>query len=133
MVVGHGMLPHHHYENVFLHAREKHVHFFGRTHSHENKVPHHHETPAKDSGEHGHSAPFHIHLSIAHGYDFLRIKSFSHNDIVIKIPAFLNNEMTLMLIAPPDFEDLKFTEFPLIIPPEPASVNALLRAPPVIA
>jgi hypothetical protein len=133
LVVVHGIIPHHHHDHTFSHVGEKNVHFYGLTHSHKNEEVHHHNKPTEDSGEHGHSAPFHIHTSIAHDYDFLRIKSFSYHDVVIKLPAFLNNVVILRLIPPPDFKDFKFNEFPVLIPPEPASVNALLRAPPVFA
>lgn len=133
MVLGHGMIPHHHHDNAFFHAGEKHVHFSSLMHSHDEEEAHHHDIPAEDSDEHGHSSPFHIHTSIVHGYDFLNIKTYSNNTFVIELPAFVQNQMSLRLIPPPDFEDFKFTEYPLIIPPEPASVAALLRAPPVSA
>ena len=133
MVVAHGMIPHHHHDSPFFHVGEKHVHISEAIHSHDNDEAHHHDIPAENSDEHQHSAPFHLHVSVVHGYDFLNIKSFSHNTIVIELPAFVFNQMSLRLIPPPDFEDFKFTAYPLIIPPEPALAAALLRAPPVFA
>lgn len=133
MILAHGFIPHHHHKNEFFHAGEKHVHSSELMHSHESEQAHHHDTCAEDSDGHDHTIPFHIHTSIVHGYDFLNIKTYSHIIVLIELPVFLNNEILLRLVPPPDFEDYKFTEYPLIIPPEPASVTALLRAPPVYA
>lgn len=132
MVVGHGIIPHCHHDIVLFTAGEKYVHHFYATYSHGKEEPHHHGTPAEGSEKQGHSAPFHFHTSIVHGYDFLKIKRYCHNTVFFELHAFPNNVVLLNLIPPPVFEDLKFTEFPLIIPPEPASVNALLRAPPFL-
>ncbi len=133
MVVVHGMIPHHHHDASFLNEKEKHEHHASTDHSHSGDEDHQHDAQSSDTGDHQHSAPFHIHSSVVHGYDFMKISGNNPCVVVIEFPAFLSSGLPLLVVPPPDYNEFKFKDFPIKFPPEPAFLTAFLRAPPVFA
>lgn len=133
MVIVHGMIPHHHHDASFFRETEEHGHYAATDHVHYGDEDHQHDAQSSDTRNHQHSAPFHIHTSVVHSYDFMKISGNNQCVVVIEFPAFLNSGLPLLVVPPPDYTEFKFKDFPIKFPPEPALLTASLRAPPVFA
>ncbi len=134
IVLSHEMIPHHHdvddYSFLFgFDFSERHHHAYDTDHHHHGGEHHSH----KPEKEHPHSFPFHQHLSVDNGFDYIRINAKEDLNAACISIADLYIIGISTIVPSPDIELIRFRDKPFLIPAnfKPGAIG--LRAPPAIA
>jgi hypothetical protein len=110
---------------------------FSERHHHAHDTDHHHHGGEhhshKPEKEHPHSFPFHQHLSVDNGFDYIRINAKEDLNAACISIADLYIIGISTIVPSPDIELIRFRDKPFLIPAnfKPGAIG--LRAPPAIA